>query len=1742
MKPHLPAGLLAAVLATLTLTVSAADSININFKGNQGNLSAGDHGFSAVAAPAENWYNAGGNNGNVSGDANLHGASLKYNASATWSRSSNTLTSLDELSNGYLDDGGSGVRVEVGSLDFLLYDVYVYCSADSKPGDGISFRAVNVNGKDYTAANVGDTLVTQEGSSNWGGLPSLASGQTYTEGQQFLKVEAQSGNLVIQGAGVSTANRDQGRAGISGVQIVDVTADYTWSRTISGDTTWDASDWTNTRGDVTTSKTWADIAADADLRGIASLNGTGTVTLENAVSAEALIVASGSALTLSGQELNLHGLSTLLAQSGATLTLNNAVTSDGTVTISGAGSILSSVSQSWHGLSGAGTLEMAAGTTLALDGTTDTSFTGRLILNEGSVASLASDNFSRGITAEGAGTVSLAIDGQGASFGNSSVWRSGAGAAALSTATVNHATVNGNLTVMEGAGTFGKVETTISNTTVTGFLYGTNAAVTTGGFTLTLGEGNTINGFQMGTRGSSIVGDVTLNITGGVIGEGNNSSTDNVFALTARDGNVQGNLNFNVSDGTIQATDIAFGGFGLKDGKSITGNVNMHVTGGAIESNIYTGSTWGGNIGGDFTVLLEGGTMGKAGANRVLSAGACSTSFEENTNAVGGNVAYTLTGGDDGYGTSFLGNYAIYGGGLSDTKKVVGTSTITLKDITLRDESDATHGVANFTGVISGGNASGGGVGGEKALVFDNYQTLAQANFKHFDKATVQGGSHVTLTNAQNTNIGAWTVTDNSELTVTTSSALGGNGGVTINAGSSLIYDAGTSTTNESMSNALSGNGAFVKKGANTLTMTGTVAAETIGVQNGILALGNTVSANTLTIDAGAKLELQDGAQLAVNTLTNDGTVVVAGGVGLEAGSAALNGQVEWTGGTLTLGDSSQYAAGKTTLTGNASYMVLTLTGDVTSETTISFALGDLELNGGLLTFSMTGADTTAFSLDNFTLTTNSITGASSVSDSIFLSLNGSVYQGQEGAGGSITFASVGDLPTGGGADKDTNYKLNDSASLSSPTSVNNLFLIPTDEAAGLTLTMDQDNALTVNGTLTVEAGIGAVNLAGGPARAKDVKLTSGNLVLQQGAALTVDNSVVSTGGKIKFDGGTFVYGEGYTGDISSLIADGGVVKVTTSSSNVTWGSDVLAGHGIVKNGAGRLTLDSVTLSSNVDINVVDGQLAVNVSSDQTSSITADNKLILSGSGTLVKTGGGTWQISQEANSEQAAADTMSGNSFAGDILIEQGTLLLGKTSTGNIRENYAVSANALGEKGTIEVANGAKLQLGITQNATVTFAKNIRLDAGATLHTIDGNYRMTGEMTLTGDATIQIDWGKTVNIQKLIQGDGKLTVKHGGGETGTLKLEAVNAADFAGTVFSGGIDVVDDNLNLVFTHTTALGSGGVFLKNSGNTLNYTGSGNVYQTMANAVSGAGNLTVTSGMLEATGTNLYTGTTNVQAGSSLKVSGSIGTNASANVYNVAKNATLVVSGAGSISNSGVAVTAKPSLARDVAEGTLTNVTVSESGINRTSGSGTEQGKIENGKIQVTQTGDFNIQNVELVNSLLELQSAGAVTLDNVTVGAGTQVNKGTGSVSLSNSTLVITSPTTIGSLDEATHTLSVTSDALAGYTSVSGSLTLNLTKEFIDALVAGTEGNFKTIELTFTGTEAFWESFKANGGELKQTGSLDYPMFGPASVSFGDTAGTVIITTAPANIPEPATAALGLFGLAGLMLRRRRKQG
>lgn len=541
---------------------------------------------------------------------------------------------------------------------------------------------------------------------------------------------------------------------------------------------------------------------------------------------------------------------------------------------------------------------------------------------------------------------------------------------------LSNTSVQGNLSIINGTNaapvTADSIRVRFDNVVITDTLNLSSGSFgTTGGYTVTVGEGSSINRFQAGVRGASLTGDITLNIEGGTIGQGNTSYEYTRFGFTPQDGTLTGNVYLNVSGGTIAAPYVVFGGFGNQGGNSMKGDVSIHLTGGVIESFVLATASWGGFVDGNVTAVLEGGTLGLEGAIRDFAPGQA-VGAAQASRPVTGNVSIIFTGGADGYGTTMVGNYSILAGGNSNSIAIGGNSLVSLQNITARN-ADGVSGFANFTGLVSGGNkANGQGVLGTRTLQFSGYTTDAAAQFRFFDSALVTGASQVRLTNAGNSDIAAWTITGNSTLTATAAATLGG-GSAAIDTGSSLVYDP-TATADETLGAAISGPGQFIKRGDNELALTGDVQIGSTAIQAGTLSIQATDPAQlgTVEIDSGATLDLQS-AETRALSLSGTGSLESAAGRTLSIVGTGGNfqGSLASFAGTLSVSSgASQTLAGTG---GNATALIAQAGSNLVLQHDAAASYASLTMQpSGTVSIIQTGDSASTLTLGSATIGNNS--------------------------------------------------------------------------------------------------------------------------------------------------------------------------------------------------------------------------------------------------------------------------------------------------------------------------------------------------------------------------------------------------------------------------------------------------------------------------------------------------------------------------------------------------------------------------------------------------------------------------------------------------------------------------------------------------------------------------------------------------------------------------------------------------
>lgn len=596
-------------------------------------------------------------------------------------------------------------------------------------------------------------------------------------------------------------------------------------------------------------------------------------------------------------------------------------------------------------------------------------------------------------TLSGSGSFDVRMTpGAAATIGGSTFVNLGTSTQLQGTVTIANVNDTGFFNVVNANAGAASMNARLDNVTVADILcFSPGSFSTTNGFKVTIGEGCSINRFQVAVRNSVVEGDITLNVEGGTIGQGNAGYEYNRFGFTGQDGSLTGNVYLNVSGGTIAAPYITFGGFGTQAGKSMTGDVFIHLTGGTIESTVLGAGSWGGFVDGNVTAVLEGGTLGLDGQTRQFAPGQA-VGASQAARPVTGNVSITLTGGADGYGTTFAGNYSILAGGNSASVAIGGNSLVTLQNITQKN-ADGVTGAANFTGLVSGGNNSNGtGVVGTRTLQFVGYSTDAAAQFRFFDAALVAGSSAVRLTNAANSDIAAWQITENSSLTFTAVSTLGG-GTAAIDTGSSLIYDPSGDAA-ETLAADVSGPGSFIKKGGNTLALTGNVQVGSTGVEDGVLSIQTAgipqlgavqiddngaldlraAETRALSLNGSGALESPAGNKLAIVGTGGRfegslggfaGTVSVAGGASQTiSGAGGRDTSLEaLAGGSLTLQHATAAAYAGLVLQPNGTLTVVQTGGAASSLTLGSASIGN---NSNLnLTLAPGAANTSAIIVTN---------------------------------------------------------------------------------------------------------------------------------------------------------------------------------------------------------------------------------------------------------------------------------------------------------------------------------------------------------------------------------------------------------------------------------------------------------------------------------------------------------------------------------------------------------------------------------------------------------------------------------------------------------------------------------------------------------------------------------------------------------------------------------------------------------
>ncbi|WP_129778135.1 autotransporter-associated beta strand repeat-containing protein [Peristeroidobacter soli] len=702
-----------------------------------------------------------------------------------------------------------------------------------------------------------------------------------------------------------------------------------------------------------------------------------------------------------------------------------------------------------------------------------------------------------------------------------------------------------------------------------------------------------------------------------------------------------------------------------------------------------------------------------------------------------------------------------------------------------------------------------------------------------------------------------------------TTGSLAGN--VTNSGGTIAIARTGDVALSTIVGGTISGAGGLTYRGDGTLvvdtqqTYTGPTNIETGTLQAG---LANALSPNTaVTVGPHGTFDLNDFAQI-IGSLSGSGTVdlgnavLTTGGDNTDttyAGTIAGTGGLVFNGtGTLTLTGTNTYTGGTTIQQGSLQLGDGGETGSIVGPIQLVAADSALAINRsnpvvieGLITGN---GSVGVVGTGTLVLTAeNTYTGGTNIASGATLQLGN----------GTTTGSIVGPVANEGtvAVDRSDNVNLSDVIA-GSMTGTGGL----TQQGSG-TLTIDTQQTYT--GPTTISSG----TLQAGVANALSPQTS---VVVAGGATFDLNDlpqTIGSLSGAGSVDLGTATLTTGGNNESSSfsgsLSGSGDLVKVGTGELILSGSSPNFTGEARSE-GGGNITVGSsdalgtgtlVVSAPGASIGLSEGTNASNnvrVEADTGVSVdqgTATQAGVISGSGGIEKTGGGTLILAGD-------------NTYSGGTTVTGGTLQIGNGMSGSI-------AGDIVNNGIVAIDRDTDLNLSDVVGGTISGP---------------GGFVKLGNNTLTVD-TPQTYTG-TTDIG-----------------SGTLQAGIENALSPSSAVNVGASAIFDLN---DFNQTIGglSGAGNVSLGSA--TLTTGGTG--HSTLSGIISGTGSLVQTgTGTLVLTGDNTYTGSTTVQADSTLQLgdggtTGSIAGNLTADgtvVFNRVNDVTFagLIGGSGTLRQSG-----------------------------------------------------------------------------------------------------------------------------------------------------------------------------------------------------------------------------------------------
>jgi len=1022
----------------------------------------------------------------------------------------------------------------------------------------------------------------------------------------------------------------------------------------------------------------------------------------------------------------------------------------------------------------------------------------------------------------------------------------------------------------------------------------------------------------------------------------------------------------------------------LQFGKEVSLYSNTPSSWTAANLSVAGGATVTFNVGGsgeftsdDMTALL--GNIDGAVNNNGLRAG--STIVFDTTNAAGGTFILPSAIADTtGPGGGAVGLIKTGSGALVLTAAINNSGGVTINNGILQIGASGTTGALGITSVTDNGtllfnrtDAYGGPIGnsisGTGAVTF-SAGSLTLTGSRSYSGGTTLSGGNLAVDN--NNALGA------GPLVFTAGTLQAANGDITLSNASTLTALTVSGTHNLMLSGGMAGASGGSRTLTNNIGSGQTLTLGAIGInQDTTTVYSLTIAGTGNTTVAGS---ISDG-----NTSKANSLVITNSGLTILTASNSYSGTTTVTGGTLQLGTGVLGQDGS-------------IAGNIANNATLAFNTAGSGTWAGVLsgTGTLVKAGGGALALAG---TNSAFTGAIAVQSG---TLAGTLPYWAFGIYSPVTISpgatlalpygneNVGSLSGSGGTVSLGGYQLF-------------VGVINTSSTFGGVIS-DSGGSLYKQGTGT-QTLTGANNYTGVTTLAGGIlNLGSPEIV---GVSGPLGASAASNPGSIVFSSGTLQYSAANNSDYSGRFSTAAsqAFNIDTNGRNVTFAT-ALSGSGgsLAKFGAGTLTLtgsnsytgattisagtlqvgDGVTdgLISGSGAIVDNGTLGLNISGSQTYA------QVISGPGSVVKTGTGTLTLTQGAQT------------FSGGLYIKQGTV---GTSNGNYTIAFGTGPIYLGDSsGSVN----ATLSLATSGNGN-SLGNPIYIQAGTTgtltLLASGGSVTINGNVALSNNLSIFNNYpSRTITLSGIITGSNAITITgqnlyssvvfsgpNGGAFTGNVSINSGmlsfanhSLGDGSGTVTLGGgiLGFAAGNTQDISSRLRASGGSTLLINSGSNAL-------VFGTPLTDPSLTGGLSLgNGGSLTLTGSNTYTGTTSV--GSNLGNT------------NLSSAGTLILASSGATIKSGNALTTGTGGTFDINGNSQVLGLLNNSGTVTNSGGGTPTLTIGNGSTGagvITGTMDI-VWNQAATSSTLSgvIATTGNVTLNGT--GAGTMTLAGSNTYS------------------------------------------------------------------------------------------------------------------------------------------------